>query len=166
MNDLVVTLNNIKLNIVFNDDSTVSIDNKKYYFNLIELERNKYLLHINNKLFEIITEGLSEEKYSVLVNGNLYNLNVQTSLQQMADSFLQQNTAKSKIIEIKAPMPGKIIKLKKNIGETIVQGETILILEAMKMENDLRAPNGGKIKNIFVEEGSTVEKGAALLIIE
>jgi biotin carboxyl carrier protein len=63
-------------------------------------------------------------------------------------------------------MPGLILKLKKRIGDEVEAGEPVLILEAMKMENELRSPSRGKIREIFVKEGTAVEKGAALFIID
>lgn len=67
---------------------------------------------------------------------------------------------------MKAPMPGMILKIRKSAGEQILQGESILILEAMKMENDLKAPASGILKKVYVTEGTAVEKGAKLFSIE
>jgi pyruvate carboxylase subunit B len=63
-------------------------------------------------------------------------------------------------------MPGLILKIRKSVGEKVEQGESVIILEAMKMENDLKAPASGYIENIFVTEGSAVEKGTTLLSID
>ncbi|NWF49169.1 MAG: hypothetical protein HXY49_01360 [Ignavibacteriaceae bacterium] len=68
-------------------------------------------------------------------------------------------------IEIKAPMPGLILKVNKSKGEKVKKGESVLILEAMKMENDLKAGENGIVKDIFVNEGVTVEKGVTLFSI-
>ena len=87
-------------------------------------------------------------------------------MQEKASELLEKKSAAHHKTEVRAPMPGMILKIKKNAGEIISQGETIIILEAMKMENDLRAPNSGLIKNILVKEGAAVEKGAALFTIE
>jgi biotin carboxyl carrier protein len=69
-------------------------------------------------------------------------------------------------MDVKAPMPGLILKIRKKAGETVEQGESLIILEAMKMENDLKAPASGIIKSILVSEGSAVEKGVVLFSIE
>ena len=63
-------------------------------------------------------------------------------------------------------MPGMILKVKKQPGDEVIQGESVMILEAMKMENDLRAPVSGIIKSINVKEGIAVEKGTVLFTIE
>ena len=63
-------------------------------------------------------------------------------------------------------MPGLIIKINKKIGDEIEIGESVLVLEAMKMENDVRASASGKIKEIRAKEGSSVEKDQVIVIIE
>jgi oxaloacetate decarboxylase alpha subunit/pyruvate carboxylase subunit B len=62
-------------------------------------------------------------------------------------------------------MPGMIISYEKNVGDTVNQGETVVILEAMKMENSLPAPAGGTIKAVNYSSGDTVAKGDVLAII-
>ena len=67
---------------------------------------------------------------------------------------------------INAPMPGLILKLCKKEGEVVKKGESLLILEAMKMENEIRSTVDGIIKEVFKKEGSSVEKGEIILTIE
>ena len=69
-------------------------------------------------------------------------------------------------MEVKAPMPGMILKVNKQVGEEVLSGESVIILEAMKMENELRSPVTGKLKELFVKEGNPVEKGIKLFSIE
>ena len=67
---------------------------------------------------------------------------------------------------VKAPLPGVILDLKVNVGDTVAAGDTVVILEAMKMENNIHADKGGVVKSIFVNKGDSVLEGADLLIIE
>nr|MDJ0811127.1 acetyl-CoA carboxylase biotin carboxyl carrier protein subunit [Desulfobacterales bacterium] len=64
-----------------------------------------------------------------------------------------------------APMPGMIVKYEKEVGDSVEKGETVLILEAMKMENALPAPVGGTIKAIHFGSGDSVAKNAVLAVI-
>jgi pyruvate carboxylase subunit B len=66
---------------------------------------------------------------------------------------------------LKAPMPGMIVSFAKNVGDSISQGETVMILEAMKMENALPAPVSGKIAAINYKSGDSVAKGDVLCVI-
>lgn len=64
---------------------------------------------------------------------------------------------------IKAPMPGNINAVKVSAGQSVKKGEVLIILEAMKMENEIVAPKDGKIGQVFVQKGATVETGAPLV---
>ena len=67
---------------------------------------------------------------------------------------------------IKTPLPGVIIDIKVNVGDTVAKGQTVAILEAMKMENDLQAERDGKVKEVKVEKGDSVLEGAVIIILE
>jgi biotin carboxyl carrier protein len=69
----------------------------------------------------------------------------------------------NKINHIKAPMPGLIIDLKVKVGDKVKTGDSLLILEAMKMENILKSPGDGMVKNVTVKKGDSVEKGHILV---
>lgn len=70
------------------------------------------------------------------------------------------------VVPIDSPMPGKVIKVLKKEGEDVKEGEGVIVVEAMKMENELRSPKAGKVKDIRVKEGEAVEAGARLATIE
>ena len=165
--NFVVTINGSKKQINILNSSVAIIDKKKVDFELLKLKEDNYLLRINNYFYEICTDKIDHEKYSLFVNGNKIDTITRTELQEKAARLI--NAAKissNNKLEIKAPMPGLILKIKKKVGEVIKQGESILILEAMKMENDLRTPVSGSIIEIFVTEGIAVEKGDKLFTIE
>jgi biotin carboxyl carrier protein len=67
---------------------------------------------------------------------------------------------------IQAPLPGKVISIKCKVGDDVNAGETVLVLESMKMENAITAPKSGRVKEVPVSEGATVALGDLLLVIE
>ncbi len=67
---------------------------------------------------------------------------------------------------IKTPLPGVIIDIKVNIGDTVAKGQTVAILEAMKMENNINSDRDGKVASIAVSKGETVADGAVLITLE
>ena len=67
--------------------------------------------------------------------------------------------------KVVAPMPGAILAVNKNVGDSVNTGDVIMILEAMKMENEIVAPVSGTIKQLLVQKGSTVETDAVLAIV-
>lgn len=69
-------------------------------------------------------------------------------------------------ISVTAPMPGKVLAVKVNVGDSVQSGAPVLVLEAMKMENDIVAPKDGKVVAINVKVGDSVESGAVLVSLE
>ena len=70
------------------------------------------------------------------------------------------------LAEIKTMMPGKVVRLIAGVGDTVEKGDSVLVVEAMKMQNDLKASKAGIVREIRVSEGSTVAAGEVLAVIE
>lgn len=116
------------------------------------------------------------KNYTITVNGNVYDVTVEEGAGAMTGStpaavpMAPVKAAPVKAaaaggegkIKVNAPMPGKILGVKVNVGQAVKKGEVILILEAMKMENEVVAPEDGKIAGINVAVGDSVESGAVL----
>ncbi len=67
---------------------------------------------------------------------------------------------------VKCPLPGTVLSVKVAVGDTVTAGQTLLVLEAMKMENNIDADRGGVVKEILVQQGATVMEGDNLIVIE
>jgi pyruvate carboxylase subunit B len=165
MNEFVVTVNGIKKKVRI-EGSTAIIEGKEYNFELQKLNSGFFLLKAGDCFFEIYSIKVSEDKYSVTLNGRNFDILIRSELQEKAAKLIELKTESNHHSEIRSPMPGLILKVKKKIGEEVFLGEPVLILEAMKMENELRSPSKGRIREIFVKEGKAVEKGAVLFIVD
>jgi biotin carboxyl carrier protein len=165
MNDFIVTVGEEK-RIVSVTNNHIVLDGKKLAVELSKVNKHLYLLRLDNKVFEVTTTKLSNEKYSFLVTGNYFETTVRTSLREKAVEYLNQKQRLSRNDIIKAPMPGLLLKLKKKTGDKVEMGESIAILEAMKMENDIISPATGIIKEVNKKEGMSVEKDEIILKIE
>ncbi len=167
MNEFIVTVDNKKNKVIVLNDSEVIFNDEKFNFELIPSGCQSYILRLNEKLYEVTSSKLSSDTYSILVGGNIFEATVRTALQEKAIRLIEEAQSSSHHVQnVKAPMPGLILKIKRKENETIAQGDSVMILEAMKMENDLRAPLSGQIKKIHVSEGTAVEKGTVLFTIE
>jgi biotin carboxyl carrier protein len=70
------------------------------------------------------------------------------------------------VASIDSPMPGKVLKILKKEGDTVAEGEGVVVVEAMKMENELKTPKAGKVKEVRVKEGANVDAGTVLVRVE
>ena len=66
---------------------------------------------------------------------------------------------------VKAPMPGNILKVNVTVGQTVKEGDLLVVLEAMKMENEIMAPKAGTVAQVLVSKGSTVDTGATMVVL-
>ncbi len=166
MNRTITHINGKRKEVKILDSSTISIDDKENTYELITLDSNSFLFNFNKKIYKISSGSNAGNEFSILINGISFNVTANTPLEEQANAILAKNIVAKHKMDVKAPMPGMILKIKKKQGDSIVHGETLIILEAMKMENDLKSPTTGIIKEIFINEGSKVEKGSLILSIE
>ena len=126
-------------------------DSEKSY-SLLPLTQNRFSLVYNNKshLVHIIRQN---DLYHVHIDGDYFAVDVEEERTRQIKELLKDSGAVSGTQKISAPIPGLITKIRVSEGDTIQQGDALIILEAMKMENEIRAENGGKIIKILVEEG-------------
>jgi len=133
---------------------------------MTNIEAGTIRLRFQNCSYECHYHGIDDEGNThVYVNGKhvLFTLDDEHSL--LLKKFENTTTKKSHAATIKAPMPGKITKVLVSVGDAIKAGQGVLILEAMKMENELKASAAGVVQAIRVNETDTVEKNAFLIDI-
>ena len=166
MNEYIVSLKNKRNLIKISQNSEIQINDKVHHYELLKLSNSTYRLRIDEKFYDITSSKIDNYRFNIGMEGYAFETVVMTALQEKASKVIEQTAAIHKLKDIKAPMPGMILKVKKREGEKVIAGEPVIILEAMKMENELRAPVAGKLKELFVAEGSPVEKGIKLFSIE
>lgn len=102
----------------------------------------------------------------IKVNGTIYTVDVKDSFDQLVNELGLSAAASQRVDEVKAPMPGLVLSVEVSLGQTIAEGEALLILEAMKMENVIKAPSEVVIAEINIEAGQAVEKNQVLIRFE
>ncbi len=166
MNDFVVTINDKKIPVVLSNEKKASVNGKDFIYNLEKLNRSTYILTTGNKRYLISSQKKNSSEYIISLQSKVFETKVLSALQEKAANLIESSGAANSITIIKSPMPGMILKVKKKSGDEVKKGDSLLILEAMKMENDIRSHVSGTIKEVKVKENEPVEKGAVLLIIE
>jgi biotin carboxyl carrier protein len=112
---------------------------------------------------EVISFNKDEKTASIKVNGNIYELTAKDRFDLLLDQMGLSNLQSAKVSEIKAPMPGLVLKVFVSNGDEVKKGDNLFILEAMKMENIIKSPSDVSIKNIKIVPGDKVEKGQVLM---
>ncbi len=107
------------------------------------------------------------KKYKVNVNGTAYEVEIELMdanavAQAPATQAAPAATAPVGASTICAPMPGTILKINVQNGQKVKKGDVLMILEAMKMENEIMAPNDGTVASVAVAQGASVESGTVL----
>ena len=166
MNEFVVSVNDMKKNVRISVNTIIYVDGVEYNQELYHLSGDTYLLKLDNKIYEVSADQIDHERFIISIDGKNFESIVRTSVQEKAVKIIEFKIQAQHKLEVKSPMPGMVIKINKQIGDEVTHGESVIILEAMKMENDVRAHISGKIKSLNVKEGKAVEKGFTLFIIE
>ena len=124
--------------------------------------------HVINNLqsynVEVIAFSSSEKTAGIKVNNNIYRITAKDQFDLLLDKLGLSSLTAAKISEIKAPMPGMVLKVFVNEGMEIKKGDNLFTLEAMKMENIIKAPADVTVKTVKIKPGDKVEKGQVLLM--
>lgn len=122
---------------------------------------NEFTVTLNNKPYAVVFDG-----DKATVDGKSYNFDIKEGVDAKAAASKGASSGESADSQsIKAPMPGAVIKVVKNVGDHVAEGEVILILEAMKMETEIKSPVDGHVSQIAVESGAKVNAGDLLATI-
>lgn len=119
-----------------------------------------YNITVNNEKYEVEIEEVQGND-----RDSLYKSNEETT-QSSQEEINTQSTSKSKVEKVYSPMPGNILSVEVSVGDTVSEGDVLLYLEAMKMENEIVAPKDGKVLEINISKGQTVNTGDHMVSLE
>ena len=164
---------NIKVNNKFSYEITIDtdkayLDGQEVNLDMISgMDHHLHILH-NNKSYraELVSFSREEKSCTLKVNGNTYLLDIKDQYDELLHRLGLDNLNKVKIAELKAPMPGLVLKVLVSVGDEVKKGDNILVLEAMKMENIIKAPADVRIRAIKVERSDKVEKNQVMILFE
>lgn len=115
---------------------------------------------------KVLDTSPDHKTMQVEVHGNTYEVSIKDSLDIMLDSMGYSAAGSKHIKEIKAPMPGLVLSVTVEAGQQVQEGDRLLILEAMKMENSIMIHAAATIKSVLVKAGQAVDKGHVLVVLE
>ncbi|MCW3079943.1 biotin/lipoyl-containing protein [Segetibacter sp.] len=114
----------------------------------------------------LIEADVAARKQTIEIEGETFDIQIKDELDVMLDKMGFNAVAGKQIKEIKAPMPGLVLEIAVTEGQQVQQGDKLLILVAMKMENSISISTAATIKRIAVSAGEAVEKGQVLVELE
>jgi biotin carboxyl carrier protein len=147
------------------DDRHVSVDGKVYEVDFESVS--------GQPVYSLIVDGKSHESYvapgeqdwQVLLRGRLYPVTVEDERERRLRAAAGGGVAETGEFLLKSPMPGLVVSIPVEEGQEVKKGQVLLILESMKMQNELKAPRDGIAHRIKVKTGETVEQKQTLLSV-
>jgi len=147
------------------DEKHVSVDGKVFEVDFESVSGQPvYSLIVDGRSHEsYIYQG--EENWQVLLRGRLYPVTVEDEREKRLRSAAGGGVVETGEFHLRAPMPGLVVALHVAEGQEVKKGQVILILESMKMQNELKSPRDGTIGRIRVKAGESVEQKQTLLSV-
>lgn len=145
----------------------------QYTFQLIESDNitlndsdvNNQIILDNNKAKLVSVKEVNHElkRYQIQIDGRTYQVQISDAVDQQILKMNLKSKKSNKLKELRAPMPGLVRQVNVQVGDEVDSGDSLFILEAMKMENVLKSPVNGIVAELFVKPGESVEKNQILL---
>lgn len=134
-------------------------------WDMVSLGAGRFHVLSNGKSYDCFVANVNREEKSVdlLVNNRKYNVKLKDRYDELLDKLGMNAAGSGKLGDLKSPMPGLVLKIVVKEGDEVKKGDSLIVLEAMKMENMLKAQGNGTVKAIKVLPGNAVEKGALLI---
>jgi biotin carboxyl carrier protein len=145
--------------------SEIRLDEKVIDLDCRKINARQSSILYKNRSFnvELIEANTLDKTFAVKVNGNVYQVDIEDRYDLLLKQLGLDYSMSGKIADVKAPMPGLVLKVLIVPGQEVVKGDNLLVLEAMKMENMIKSPTDGIVAKILVSTGDKIEKNTILL---
>ncbi|MDP4662765.1 MAG: acetyl-CoA carboxylase biotin carboxyl carrier protein subunit [Salibacteraceae bacterium] len=144
----------------------VIINNEEKKVDAIQVAPNTYHLLVDLQSITIEVVDADSANPEFMVNGKPYKPTVKTETDLLLERLGLNIKAKKELKELKAPMPGLVLEFRVSPGDVVNEGDPLVVLEAMKMENILKSPGTATVKAIEVSKGDAIEKNQVLITFE
>jgi len=147
------------------DGDSLFLGDKEFDWDLIKIGEGKYHIIYKTQSYnaELISISKDSKQVTLKIEDQVFTVGIKNKFDQLLEKMGMNDLVSAKLNEIKAPMPGLILSIEVQEGDEVKKGDSIMILEAMKMENVLKYPVDGIVKSILVKQGISVEKNQVLI---
>jgi biotin carboxyl carrier protein len=161
----IATVNEKEYTIEIMDEHHVLVDGVTYEVDFDSVSGQPvYSLIVNGDSHEAYVYP-DEDEWDVLLQGILYPVSVEDEREKRLKSSFGTGPTASEEFYLKAPMPGLVISIPVEAGQSVSQGDVLVILESMKMQNELKSPQDGVVSRVRIKEGDNVERKETLLSV-
>ena len=161
----ITTIGEKEFSVEITDDHHIVVNGKTYQVDFVSVSGQPvYSLIADGKSHEAFVRE-SDEGWQVLLRGRLYPVNVEDEREKRLRAAAGGGVAETGEFHLKAPMPGLVVAVPVEEGQQVKKGQVLIILESMKMQNELKSPRDGAVSRIKVKQGESVEQKQALLSV-
>ena len=157
---------NEQLDLEIDLNEGLALINGEYFEYEISEYNGRYYFRVGKQLWILANVQVKGTQIRFNINGYPVQLHIKNEQALLLETLGMKPELEQSTKDIKAPMPGKVLSIEVEEGNQVQEGETILVLEAMKMENEIKSPIQGRIKTIQVELGQTIDKQTLLVELE
>ena len=151
-----------------NEQFDFTFESNDFDWNCVEVRDGQFHILFKGRslVADVVEANTTEKNFVIRINNNNYSVQLKDKYDELLQSLGMDSLNNQKESEIKAPMPGKVLDIMLSAGNSVVKGDGVLVLEAMKMENVIKSPTDGVVKKIAVLKGQAVEKNEVLVEFE
>jgi pyruvate carboxylase subunit B len=165
MADYTVTLEGKELRVSLRGGGIVEVGEAEGPVRLRSLGKHRFLVMIGDATYYVVA-ARQDGEYHLMLDGRHLSASVESDRDRLLRAYAREGGDAHHRTEIHAPMPALVVDVEVAVGDEVKPGQGLVILEAMKMENEIKAHQSGTVKEVRVEKGKTVEKGALLILLE
>ena len=149
------------------------------------LGEGRYAVTLEGRRSEVHALALPQDAMSLLIDGTSYNVELEAKGDQIG-VLLRNQLSRFDLVDeqkfrlragaaafstegrqvVNSPMPGKVVRVFVKVGDAVTEGQPLVVVEAMKMENELKSPKAGTVTEVTAKEGTAVENGSKLVVVE
>jgi pyruvate carboxylase subunit B len=148
------------------EDDVLTVDDEPVPYSFERVGDGYFSLVVNGRSVPVVVTPMDDGRLRVSMNGRAQVVHVQDEHDLLLERFGLAEAAAGAERDVRAPMPGLVLSVMVTEGQTVQEGDGLLVLEAMKMENELRAPAAGVVQAIHVATDEAVDKDALLIEID